>query len=39
MAVEEQVLCFKRSLLEEAGLFQGLSLDVDTYLEVVTAPA
>ena len=38
MATEERVLCFKRQLLEELGVFQGLSLDVEKYLPVVTAP-
>ena len=33
------MLCFERRLLEEAGVFQGLSLEVEKYLPVVTAPA
>lgn len=37
MAKEERVLCFERKLLEELGLFQGLSLEVDKYLPVVTS--
>ena len=37
MATEERVLCFQRKLLEELGVFQGLSLEVDRYLPVVTA--
>lgn len=37
MATEERVLCFKRTLFEEIGLFQGLSLEVEKYLPVVTA--
>ena len=37
MATEERVLCFKRELLEELGVFQGLSLDVEKYLRAVTA--
>src|SRR4051812_8777840 len=37
MATEEKVLCFQRKLLEELGLFQGLSLDVEKYLPVVTS--
>ena len=37
MATEERVLCFERKLLEELGLFQGLSLEVEKYLPVVTA--
>ncbi len=37
MATEERVLCFERKLLEDLGVFQGLSLDVDKYLPVVTA--
>lgn len=39
MVAEERVLCFKRELLEELGVFQGLSLDVERYLPVVTASA
>src|SRR6476646_11333873 len=34
---EERVLCFPRKLLEELGVFQGLSLEVDKYLPVVTS--
>src|SRR6266436_10040191 len=37
MAAEERVLCFERKLLEELGVFQGLSLEVDKYLPVVTS--
>jgi predicted NUDIX family phosphoesterase len=37
MGSEERVLCFPRQLLEEIGVFQGLSLDVDKYLPVVTS--
>jgi len=37
MATEEKVLCFKRTLFEKLGVFQGLSLEVDKYLPVVTA--
>jgi predicted NUDIX family phosphoesterase len=37
MASEERVLCFERKLLEELGVFQGLSLEVEKYLPVVTA--
>jgi predicted NUDIX family phosphoesterase len=39
MPAEERVLCFRRQLLEELGVFQGLSLDVDKYLPLVTAPS
>ncbi|HET7623854.1 MAG TPA: phosphoesterase [Verrucomicrobiae bacterium] len=39
MPTEERVLCFERCLLEELGLFQGLSLDVDRYLPVITSPS
>ena len=39
MPTEERVLCFNRQLLEELGVFQGLSLDVEKYLPVVTAPS
>lgn len=37
MPSEERVLCFERSLLEELGVFQGLNLDVEKYLPVVTS--
>jgi predicted NUDIX family phosphoesterase len=37
MATEERVLCFERKLLEDLGVFQGISLDVEKYLPVVTA--
>lgn len=37
MATEERVLCFERMLLEELGVFQGLSLEVEKYLPVVTS--
>lgn len=39
MPNEEKVLCFRRQLLEELGVFQGLSLGVEKYLPVVTSPA
>jgi predicted NUDIX family phosphoesterase len=39
MATEERVLCFERKLLENLGVFQGLSLDVEKYLPIVTASA
>jgi len=38
MPAEERVLCFERRLLDELGAFQGLSLEVEKYLPVVTAP-
>ncbi|HEY0549597.1 MAG TPA: hypothetical protein VGF13_08345, partial [Verrucomicrobiae bacterium] len=34
---EERVLCFQRKLLEELGVFQGLSLEIEKYLPVVTS--
>lgn len=37
MATEERVLCFERKLLEELGVFQGLSLEVEKYLPAVTS--
>src|SRR5260221_12074383 len=37
MAAEERVLCFPRKLFEELGVFQGLSLEVEKYLPVVTS--
>ena len=39
MAAEERVLCFERNLFEKLGVFQGMSLEVDKYLPVVTASA
>jgi len=37
MAAEERVLCFKRKLLDDLGVFQGLSLEVEKYLPMLTA--
>jgi predicted NUDIX family phosphoesterase len=37
MATEEKVLCFERKLLEKLGVFQGLSLEVEKYLPVLTS--
>ncbi len=37
MATEERVLCFERKLLEQLGMFEGLSLEVEKYLPVVTS--
>jgi predicted NUDIX family phosphoesterase len=37
MPTEERVLCFDRTLLEQLGVFQGLSMEVEKYLPVVTA--
>jgi predicted NUDIX family phosphoesterase len=39
MSKEERVLCFPRKLLEEIGVFQGLSVEVEKYLSVLSAPA
>jgi predicted NUDIX family phosphoesterase len=39
MAAEERVLSFKRELLEELGVFQGVELNVEKYLPVMTASA
>lgn len=39
MATEERVLCFRRTLLEELGVFQGLNLQVENYLPILTSPA
>src|SRR5216117_3152040 len=36
MAAEERVLCFQRKLLEDLGVFQGLSLEIEKYLPIVT---
>jgi len=37
MPAEERVLCFERKLLEQLGVFQGINLDIEKYLPVVTA--
>lgn len=37
MATAERVLCFKRTLFEKLGVFQGLSLEVQKYLPVLTS--
>jgi predicted NUDIX family phosphoesterase len=37
MATEEKVLCFERKLLEDLGLFQGLSLEIEKYLPSLTS--
>lgn len=37
MATEEKVLCFERKQFEELGLFQGINLEVEKYLPVLTA--
>lgn len=39
MATEERVLCFERRLLEGLGVFQGLSLEVEKYLPILTSPS
>ena len=39
MATEERVLCFERKLLDELGVFQGLSLEIEKYLPVVSSSA
>ena len=39
MAAEERVLCFRRKLLEDLVMFQGLSMEVEKYLPVVTSSA
>jgi predicted NUDIX family phosphoesterase len=37
MATEERVLCFERKLLEELGVFHGLSLETGKYLPILTS--
>src|SRR5690349_25157813 len=37
MATEERVLCFERNLFEKLGVFQGINLNIEKYLPVVTA--
>src|SRR5690349_5310019 len=39
MPTEERVLCFERKLFEQLGVFQGINLEVQKYLPVVSAPA
>lgn len=39
MATEERVLCFERKLLEQLGVFQGISPEVEKYLPTVTSSA
>ncbi len=39
MSPEEQVLVVKRDVIERVGMFQGLTFDVDRYLESLFAPA
>jgi predicted NUDIX family phosphoesterase len=39
MTTEERVLCFERKLLEERGVFQGLTLEVEKYLPILTSSA
>lgn len=38
MALEEQVLVVERKVVEEAGMFQGVTADVDRYLRELFAP-
>jgi predicted NUDIX family phosphoesterase len=38
MAQKEQVLVVERKVVEQAGMFQGLTSDVDRYLGVLFAP-
>jgi predicted NUDIX family phosphoesterase len=37
MPTEERVLCFERKRLEQLGVFQGISLEVQKFLPVLTA--
>ena len=37
MPAEERVLCFERRLFEELGIFQGINLEVEKYLPVLTS--
>jgi len=37
MPTEERVLCFERKLFEELGVFQGINLEVEKYLPVLTS--
>ena len=39
MPAEERVLCVKRKLFESLGVFQGISLEIEKYLPVLTAPS
>jgi predicted NUDIX family phosphoesterase len=37
MPTEERVLCFERKLFEELGVFQGINLEVEKYLPILTS--
>ena len=37
MPAEERVLCFERKLFEELGVFQGINLEVEKYLPILTS--
>jgi len=37
MAAEERVLCFECKLLENLGVFQGLSFEIEKYMPVLTS--
>ncbi len=37
MPTEERVLCFERKMLEDLGVFQGISLEVERYLPKITS--
>ncbi|MGO8767005.1 MAG: hypothetical protein ACLQSR_17955 [Limisphaerales bacterium] len=39
MPTEERVLCFERDLFEKAGVFQGISFEVEKYLPILTSHA
>jgi predicted NUDIX family phosphoesterase len=39
MPTEERVLCFERKLFDKLGVFQGLSLEVEKYLPIITSPS
>jgi len=38
MPAEERVLCFERKLLDDLGAFQGLSLEVERFLPLISTP-
>ncbi|HHY86670.1 MAG TPA: hypothetical protein GYA07_14225 [Verrucomicrobia bacterium] len=39
MATEERVLCFERTILDDLGAFNGISLEIDRYFPAVTEPS
>ncbi len=36
MTTDEKILCFERQLLDQLGLFQGLTLNIESYFSAIT---